>query len=103
MCERFAGSQPMLARSHYFFLLPIVGATDAVAWALLVRPTRPTCHLSPAKVPLGPIRSIETFASPLHCAPSGQVALIAETPLARVSDKRQTRRLPRLRAEVARF
>ena len=34
--------------------------------------------------PFGPFRSIETFASPLHCAPSSQVALIAQTPNTRV-------------------
>jgi hypothetical protein len=55
------------------------------------RPNAPTARrargesLSPAKVPLGPIRSTETFASPLHSAPAFQVSLIADTPNTRVS------------------
>ena len=75
-----------------------------VSWVLLVRLTRPTSHLSPAKVPLGPFRSIETFASPLHCAPSSQVSLIAETPNTRVIASRRAFRPTRCgRAELARF
>jgi Peptidase family M48 len=55
------------------------------------------------EVPLGPFRSIETFASPLHCAPSSQVSLIAETPNTRVSANRGAFRLARCRrAKVAR-
>ena len=68
----FRRFRTLRARSEFSLLGPVV------------RPTRPTSHLSPAKVPLGPFRSIETFASPLHCAPSSQVALIAETPNTRV-------------------
>jgi hypothetical protein len=61
-------------------------------------------YLSPAKVPSGPFRSIETFASPLHCAPSSQVSLIAETPNTRVSATRRAFRLTRCcRAWLARF
>ena len=40
--------------------------------------------LSSAKVPLGPFRSIETFASPPHCAPCSQVAPRAQALNARV-------------------
>jgi len=66
--------------------------------------TRPTFHLSPAKVPFGPFRSIETFASPLHCAPSSQVSLMAETHNTRVSTRRIAFRPPRCsRANLARF
>ncbi len=73
-----------------------------------MRLTRPTFHLSPAKVPLGPFRSIETFASPLHWAPSSQVSLIAETPNTRVSASRIALRIAlrltrRRRAGLARF
>ena len=44
-------------------------------------------------------RSIETFASPLHSAASGQVSLIAEAPM-QGSDNRQARRRPCLCTEV---
>jgi hypothetical protein len=63
-----------------------------------------TIHLSPAKEPLGPFRSIETFALPLHCAPSSQVSLIAETPNTRVSAiKKALWAASYRRAELARF
>jgi hypothetical protein len=50
----------------------------------------------------GTCRSIETFASPLHCAPSSQVALIAETPNTRVSATTKAfRQIRRGRAKLA--
>ena len=39
-----------------------------------------TAGLSSAMEQLGPYRSTETFASPLHCAPSSQVPPIAKAP-----------------------
>ena len=51
--------------------------------------------LSSAMEQLGPYRSTETFASPLHCAPSSQVPPIAKAPNARDSVIKKTLRLPR--------
>ena len=54
-----------------------------------------TAGLSSAMEQLGPYRSTETFASPLHCAPSSQVPPIAKAPNARDSVIKKTLRLPR--------